>query len=101
MHFIKNAIILLLTSFVTTTLRAQTNIYDSDTDMFWKTFDKQNTKVNNQELSWVVHFSVLRRPVASVYLSWVVSLSLPFFPYLISCHPFNMKAQLANPDTSH
>lgn len=39
MRFIKNAIILLLTSFVTTHLCAQTNIYCSDIDLFWKTFD--------------------------------------------------------------
>ncbi|RBL89287.1 hypothetical protein [Chitinophaga flava] len=43
MHFIKKSIILLLTSFVTTTLCAQTNIYYSDIDLFWKTFDRLHT----------------------------------------------------------
>ncbi|MBC9913843.1 DUF2268 domain-containing putative Zn-dependent protease [Chitinophaga varians] len=43
MHFIRNTVLLLLTSFVTTTLSAQTNIYDADIDLFWKTFDSVHT----------------------------------------------------------
>lgn len=40
MQFIKNAIILLLTLFVTTNLCAQTKIYYSDIELFWKMFDR-------------------------------------------------------------
>ncbi|MVT07826.1 DUF2268 domain-containing putative Zn-dependent protease [Chitinophaga tropicalis] len=49
MNGIKNSILLLLTSFVTTTLCAQTHIYYSDIDSFWKTFDSIHTVNDSAE----------------------------------------------------
>ncbi|WP_343745333.1 DUF2268 domain-containing putative Zn-dependent protease [Chitinophaga sp.] len=43
MHSIKSYVILLLTVLVVNTLHAQTKIYYSDIDLFWKTFDSVHT----------------------------------------------------------
>lgn len=54
MHFMRKTFVLLLLSVVTTALRAQTKIYHSDIDLFWKTFDTiQTVKDSAQQLQLI------------------------------------------------